>query len=91
MSLLYLFDKRDCIPVLPQNFCVCLFKYIILCSVLYFSVGKVARGDGEDTGIRKEKELFAVMVKLFPQELRVLTSALSWNKLVFKYNFYNLK
>jgi hypothetical protein len=62
-----------------------------LYSVLYFSVGKVARGDGEDTGIRKEKELFAVMVKLFPQELRVLTSALSWNKLVFKYNFYNLK
>jgi hypothetical protein len=38
--------------------------------VLYFSVGKVTRGEGANTGVNKEKELFAVMVNLFPQELR---------------------
>jgi hypothetical protein len=40
-----------------------------LCPVLYFSVERVTRRGGENTGINKEKELFAVMVKLFPQEL----------------------
>jgi hypothetical protein len=67
---LYLvFHKGDCIPVLPQNLSVCLLKYIIQCYVLYFSVGNVTRG-GEKAGINKEKEHFAVMVNLFPQELR---------------------
>jgi hypothetical protein len=41
-----------------------------LCSVLYFSVGKVTRGEVENTGVNKEKELFAVMVNLYPQDLR---------------------
>jgi hypothetical protein len=54
-------DKCDCITVLLQNISVCLFKYIILCSVLYFSLGKVTRG-GENTGINREKDLFAVGV-----------------------------
>jgi hypothetical protein len=63
--------------------------YIIYCSVLYFSVGKVTRGEGQNPGVNKE-ELFAVMVNLFPRELRILTSALSWNRLVCKY-IYNLK
>jgi hypothetical protein len=35
-----------------------------------FSVGKVTRGEGENTGINKQKEVFAFMVNLFPQELR---------------------
>jgi hypothetical protein len=46
------------------------FKYIILCSVLYFSVGKVTRGEGENIGVNRMEELFAVMVNLFPQDLR---------------------
>jgi hypothetical protein len=54
---------------LITGFSVCLFKYIVLCSVLYFSVGKVTRGE-ENTGVNSEKEIFAVMVNLFPQELR---------------------
>jgi hypothetical protein len=37
--------------------------------LLYFTAGKVTRG-GEDTGVNKEKEFFAVMVNLFPQEIR---------------------
>jgi hypothetical protein len=36
----------------------------------FFFVGKVTRGEGENTGFNEEKELFALMVKLFPQELR---------------------
>ena len=51
--------------VLLQTFSVHLLKYITLCSDLYFSVGKVTRG-GENTGGNKGRELFAVMVKLFP-------------------------
>jgi hypothetical protein len=71
VALLYLtFHKRACIPSLPQNVSVCLFKYIILCSVLYLCVGKVTRGEGENTGVNKRKEPFIVMVNLFPQELR---------------------
>jgi hypothetical protein len=46
------------------------FKYIMLCSVLYFSVGKVTRVERENTGVNNEKKLFAVMVNLFPQEGR---------------------
>jgi hypothetical protein len=38
-----------------------------MCSLLYISVGKVTRGEGEITDVNKEKEL---MVNLFPQELR---------------------
>jgi hypothetical protein len=33
--------------------------------VLYFSVGKVSRGEGENTGIDREKELFAVLSEPF--------------------------
>jgi hypothetical protein len=64
------FVKHDCIPVLEQNFYVCLFKYIILCSVLHFSVGKVTSGQGENIGVNRVKELFAVMMNIFPQDLR---------------------
>ena len=39
-------------------------------SVLYFSVGKVTRGEVENTGVNKENGLFAVMVNLYPQDLR---------------------
>jgi hypothetical protein len=38
-------------------------------SILYLSVGKVISG-GENTGVEKERELFAAMANLFPQELR---------------------
>jgi hypothetical protein len=58
------FAKRDSTPDLPQN-----FLYVSL-SVLYFSVRNAIRGEGENTGVNKEKELFAVMVNLSPQELR---------------------
>jgi hypothetical protein len=47
-----------------------MYKYIILFSVLYFCVGKFTRGEGENTGIYKEKELLAVVVNHFLQELR---------------------
>jgi hypothetical protein len=68
---LYLvYDELDCIPVVAENFSPFLFKYIILCFVLYFSVGKVNRREGENTGSNKGKELFAVMVNLLSQELR---------------------
>jgi hypothetical protein len=40
----------------------------------------------QHTGINKEKELFTVMVTLFHRNKEILTSALSWNKLVCKYN-----
>jgi hypothetical protein len=35
-----------------------------------FFVGKVRRRDGETIGITKERELFAVIVNLFPKERR---------------------
>jgi hypothetical protein len=38
--------------------------------VLYFYVGKFTSGEGENIGINKEKELFAVMLKLSPEKLR---------------------
>jgi hypothetical protein len=38
--------------------------------VLYFSVGKVTREEGKNTGFNKDKELFAVIVNIFTQELR---------------------
>jgi hypothetical protein len=44
-----------------------LSKYVILYSVLYFCVGKVTRGEEKNTGVNKEKKLFAVMFNLFPQ------------------------
>jgi hypothetical protein len=47
---------------------LCLLKLITLYSVLYFSVGKATRGEGENTGVDEEKELCAI-VNLFPQEL----------------------
>jgi hypothetical protein len=40
----------------------------VLCIIIF--VGRVTRGEGEKTGINKEKELFAAMVNLFPQVLR---------------------
>ena len=46
------------------------FMYIILCSVLYFSVRNITRGDRENSGFEKDKELFAVAMNLFAQELR---------------------
>ena len=49
---------------------LCLFKYIILCTILYFSVGKVTRGEEENIGVKKEIEQLAVMVNFFPKELR---------------------
>ena len=54
------------ISILPQTFPVRPLKYITLYSVLYFSAGKVGRGEGENTGINKGKELVAVVVSLFP-------------------------
>jgi hypothetical protein len=42
----------------------------ILCSVLYFFVGEVTRGEGGNTGFNREKLPSAVMVNLFSQELR---------------------
>jgi len=59
------FDKDDCVPVLPQNFSPCLLKYILLRYVLYLPVGEVARAEAENTGIKTEKEIFAIMVNLF--------------------------
>jgi hypothetical protein len=35
-----------------------------------FSVGKVTKVEGENSGVNKKKELFDVMVNHFPQELR---------------------
>jgi hypothetical protein len=58
------FDKDDCVPVLPQNFSPYLLKYILLHYALYLSVGGVTRAEGENIGIKIEKELFAVMVNL---------------------------
>ena len=58
MSFLYVeCDRRDCIPVLLQTFSVCLFEYILLCSELYFSLGRISNGELENTGINKEMEL----------------------------------
>jgi hypothetical protein len=34
--------------------------------LIYFAVGKVTRGEGENTGVSKENDFFAVMVKVFP-------------------------
>ena len=59
----------DCILAFIQNLSLCLFKYNVIC-MIYFSVGKVTGGEGENTGINNAKELFAVMVNLFPQELK---------------------
>jgi hypothetical protein len=47
-----------------MSFCL---DYVVVCII--FFVGKITRGEGENTGVNKEKELFAVMVNLFPQEL----------------------
>jgi hypothetical protein len=41
------FDEHDSIPVLPQNFSVCIIKHVLLCCVLYFCVGKLHIGAGE--------------------------------------------
>ena len=58
MSFLYVdYDKHNCVPVSPQTFSVCLFKHILLCSTLYFSLGRVTKGEGENTDISKEMEL----------------------------------
>jgi hypothetical protein len=72
-------------------FPVWLLKYIILCFVLYFSVGKVTRGEGESTGSDKEKELLPVMVNLLAQELRDTYLSTVLEQVSCKYNFYNLK
>jgi hypothetical protein len=58
---------------------------------LYIFVGKVMRVEGKNTGINKEKQLFAVMVNLFPQELRDAYLSTVLEKLVCKCNFYNLR
>jgi len=59
-----------------------------LCCILNFSVGRVTKQEWENTGFNKKKELFAVMVKLFTQELRYtyLTTGT-----MCKNNFYILK
>jgi hypothetical protein len=63
------FDTCDCIPVLPQNISVHPINWILLGSLYYIFVKKFRR-DGDNIGITKEKELFAVIVNLFPKEPR---------------------
>jgi hypothetical protein len=53
---------------------------------IIFFCRKGTRGEGEDTDFKREEELFAVMENIFSQELRD-TSALSWNKIMYKYDF----
>lgn len=65
MSLLYqVFVWRDCICLSTEFFFV--FIYITYC-VLRFGVGKATRR-GDNTSANKEKELFAIIVNLFPQK-----------------------
>jgi hypothetical protein len=77
---------EECVSIPVLEFCCS-----ILCPAFIFVGRKVTSVEGENIGMNKEKELFSVMVNLFPWGLRDSYLSNLLEKVSVQVYFYSLK